>query len=112
MRANIVLDAFPTETYTGVVSSISAVPTETSGVVSYEATILLSLDRDDIYSKMSATVEVITTEKADTILIPSSAITTENGKTYVNKATDTAVIARFSVDSRTRGLTRSTGSVS
>ena len=77
MKANIVLDAFPTETYVGKVSRVSAVPTETSGVVSYEAVVELSIARDDIYTKMSATVEIITTEKNDVIVIPTSAIITE-----------------------------------
>jgi HlyD family secretion protein len=83
MPASIVLDAFPKESYTGTVASISAVPTETSGVVSYEAKILLTINRTDVYSKMSATVEVITAEKKNILLIPAAATTSENGKTYV-----------------------------
>lgn len=95
MPAKIVLDAFPTESYTGSVGSISALPTETSGVVSYEAKIILTIPRTDIYSKMSATVEIITTEKNNILLIPTSAITSENGKYYVNKLTDMSVMSRL-----------------
>jgi HlyD family secretion protein len=102
MKANIILDAFPTENYTGTVSEISAVPTETSGVVSYEAVVSLSLDRSDIYSKMSATVEVITSEKDDIILIPSSAITTENGKSYVSLSTDPTLSTQLASTYRMR----------
>ncbi len=83
MKASIVLDAFPTETFTGVVSSISATPTVTSGVVSYTAKIMLTLPKKEILSQMSATVTVILAEKHNILLIPSSSTTSENGKTYV-----------------------------
>jgi multidrug efflux pump subunit AcrA (membrane-fusion protein) len=88
MNATITLDAFPTETYRGKVSRVSEVPTETSWVVSYEAVVELTIPRTDIYSKMSATVEVAVTEKNNILTIPTSAIMTENGKTYVEKAID------------------------
>lgn len=83
MKASIILDAFPTETFTGVVSSISATPTVTSGVVSYTAKIMLTLPKKEILSQMSATVTVILAEKNNILLIPSSVTTSENGKTYV-----------------------------
>lgn len=83
MSAKIILDAFPKETYTGSVARISAVPTETSGVVSYEATVVLTIPREDIYSKMSAIVELILVEKNNIILLPTSAITSREGKAYI-----------------------------
>lgn len=43
---------------------------------------------------MSATVEIITTEKENILVIPTTAIVTENGKSYVNKATNPTQIAR------------------
>lgn len=76
MNAKITLDAFPSETYTGTISRVSAVPTETSGVVSYEAIVELSIPRNDVYSKMSTTVEIILTQKDNIPTLPSSAITT------------------------------------
>ncbi len=86
MPAKIVLDAFPKETYTGTVASISAVPTETSGVVSYDARVILTIKRDDIYSKMSATIEIITAEKIGVPVVENSFITTNNGKSFVQIA--------------------------
>lgn len=83
MKASIVLDAFPKETFTGVVSSVSASPTVTSGVVSYTAKIMLTLSKKEVMSQMSATATVILAEKNNILLIPSSATTSENGKTYV-----------------------------
>ncbi len=100
MPASIVLDAFPTETYTGNVASISAVPTVTSGVISYVAKVILTIPRTDIYSKMSATVEIVTTSKDNILVIPTSAITSENGKSYVNRAKDPTIFSRLATASR------------
>ena len=44
MEAQVVLDAFPTQTFTGVVTSISATPTITSGVVSYTAVVGVAIE--------------------------------------------------------------------
>lgn len=77
MNANILLDAFPTETYTGKITRVSEVPAETSGVVSYEAIVEVTINRSDIFSKMSATVEILTTEKNNILIIPTSAISSE-----------------------------------
>jgi len=83
MRAEITLDAFPTETFTGTVSSISATPTVTSGVVSYTAIIQVQIHGKDIMTNMSATVTLILAERNNTLLIPTSAINYENGKSFV-----------------------------
>lgn len=84
MSASIVIDAFPKDTFTGTVSRVSAVATETSGVISYEASVVLSIpDRTDIFSKMSATVEIILEEKNNILLLSSSAIQTQQGKSFV-----------------------------
>ncbi|MBP9812426.1 HlyD family efflux transporter periplasmic adaptor subunit [Candidatus Gracilibacteria bacterium] len=104
MSAKIVLDAFPNESYTGKVSRVSEVPTETSGVVSYEAVVELSIDRTDIFSKMSVTVEILTTEKNNVLTIPTSAISTEGGKSYVNRAIDREVYARLMALSRSGAM--------
>lgn len=104
MSAKIVLDAFPNESYTGKVSRVSEVPTETSGVVSYEAVVELSIDRTDIFSKMSVTVEILTTEKNNVLTIPTSAISTEWWKSYVNRAIDREVYARLMALSRSGAM--------
>lgn len=43
---------------------------------------------------MSATVEVIITEKDNILIIPTSAIITENGRSYVEKSTNPGSIPR------------------
>lgn len=84
MKANITLDAYAETTFTGVVSSISGNPTETSGVVSYTAKIVLPKTEKEILESMSATVEIVIAEKENILVIPSAATVSENGKTYVS----------------------------
>ena len=84
MEAQVVLDAYADKTFTGTVTSISATPTVTSGVVSYTATVGLSITGVTVMSNMTTTVTIIVSNKENIILIPSGAITSENGKSYVN----------------------------
>jgi hypothetical protein len=73
MIAKISLDAYADNTFTGVVSSVSPTPIETSNVVSYTAKILMPTISKDVYSNMSATVQIIIDEKDNVIIIPSRA---------------------------------------
>lgn len=84
LEAKVVLDAFADKTFTGTVTAISATPTITSGVVSYTATVGLSITGVTVMSNMTTTVTIIVSNKEDIILIPSWAITSLNGKSYVN----------------------------
>lgn len=83
MNARVTLDAFPDTTIPWVISSVSGAPTETSNVVSYSAKILLSKVDTPIFSDMTATVEIITVEKNNIILIPSTALHTREDKSFV-----------------------------
>ena len=83
MPAIVTLDAYAGKEFTGSVISISATPTITSGVVSYTATIWVSITWIKVMSSMSASVSIIVSSAADSILIPSGAVTSKNGKSYV-----------------------------
>jgi len=83
MSADIILDAFPNLTLTGIVSSGSGAPQESSNVVSYIARILMPPMESPIYSKMSATVTIVTAEKENTLVVPTEAISTLSGKSFV-----------------------------
>ena len=83
MNAKISLDAYAGTSFDGVVSSVSPTPVEASNVVSYTAKILMPKVDKEIYSNMSATVQIIITEKNDIITIPTKATKSEKGKTYV-----------------------------
>lgn len=84
MEARVTLDAYADKIFTGAVTAISATPTVTSGVVSYTATVGLSITGVTVMSNMTTTVTIIVENKEDVILVPSGAITSENGKSYVN----------------------------
>lgn len=83
MPVNITLDAYADMTLTGSVSSVSSTPTESSSVISYTAKIFLSNVEKEIFSQMSATVEIIATERNNILMISSSATKSEKWKTYV-----------------------------
>ena len=83
MDARISLDAYANSTFTGTVSSVSPTPVESSNVVSYTAKILMPSINKDVYSNMSATVQIVVAEKNDVLVIPAKAIKSEKGKTYV-----------------------------
>jgi len=83
MQAIVTLDAYANKEFAGSVISISATPTITSGVVSYTATVWLSIDDVDVMSNMSATVTIVIDNKSNSILIPSWAVSSRGGKSYV-----------------------------
>ena len=81
--ATLTLDAFPDKTYTGKVISIDTTGSITSGVTSYPAVIQLDLADDQIFPNMTANANIITQTKSDILLIPSTAIHTQNDQSYV-----------------------------
>lgn len=83
MPVNITLDAYADLVLTGSVSSVSSTPTESSSVISYTAKIFLGNVEKEIFSQMSATVEIVTTERNNILMISSSATKSEKWKTYV-----------------------------
>jgi multidrug efflux pump subunit AcrA (membrane-fusion protein) len=104
MTATIILDAFPTHTFSGKVLKVSSSPIETAWVISYEATVGFEPKDLEVYSQMKATVEVLSTTKEDIIKIPTSFILTNSGKPYVKvvknssswESRDTAIVIGIS----------------
>jgi multidrug efflux pump subunit AcrA (membrane-fusion protein) len=77
-----------------------------SGVTTYPVTILLDKTSVNIYPNMAVTATIITNIKTDVVLIPSTAITTENNKSVVyilknNKASSVEVTIGDADDSQT-----------
>lgn len=83
MSAKISLDAYADATFTWIVSAVSPTPTESSNVVSYTAKILMPTINKEVYSNMSATIQIIIAEKDNVLIIPSKATKSEKWKTYV-----------------------------
>jgi multidrug efflux pump subunit AcrA (membrane-fusion protein) len=82
-KATITVDAIPDKTFTGKVISIDTTGSISSGVTSYPAVIAFDSAIENIYPNMSATARIITATKADVLLVPTSAVKTQNGESTV-----------------------------
>jgi macrolide-specific efflux system membrane fusion protein len=82
-NATVTLDAFPNETYVGTVQSVDSVGTITSGVVTYNVYINLISPPSAVKSGMSASVAIQIARADNVITIPSAAVQTSAGASYV-----------------------------
>ncbi len=82
-KATVSLDAYADKTYTGKVISVDTVGSISSGVTSYEVVIKLDTKVPGIYPNMNASASIITDTKDNILLIPSSAIQSSNGESWV-----------------------------
>ncbi len=82
-KATVTFDAFGDKTYTGEVVSVDTIGTESSGVTTYPAIIKLDTEVDGLLPNMSAQATIITAIKNDVLMVPTTAITTDNGVSYV-----------------------------
>ena len=87
--ASIVFDSFPTLTFTGKVSDINSTPTTSSSVTTY--TIKITMDKGDnqIFSGMSAKVNIVIEGKKDALIVGTSFIEKMGGKSIVLKKNGT-----------------------
>jgi membrane fusion protein, macrolide-specific efflux system len=67
----------------GTVSSIALVPTVTSGVATFPIVISVTGDPAGLYSGVSANVSIIVLEQADVLTVPTSAVHTLGGSSFV-----------------------------
>jgi HlyD family secretion protein len=81
-KATITFDALPNISIAGTVSSVNTVGTVSSGVVSYNATVTFDTPNASVLPGMSATADIITGTETGFVL-PSSAVKTANGQSYV-----------------------------
>jgi len=80
----VTLDAYPDETIESVISSISYSPKETTSGTTYEVKVALPSEFvRKLRLGLNGTAAIILTEKNDTLLLPSSALTVVNGKSSV-----------------------------
>jgi membrane fusion protein, macrolide-specific efflux system len=82
-KATLTFDAFPGKTYTGKIVSIDTIGSVSSGVTVYPAVIKLDTVVPGIYSNMTTQASIITEIKNDIVLVPSSAVQTQNGQSTV-----------------------------
>ncbi len=79
----ITFDAIDNFNATGTVSQIDQVGTVTQGVVTYSAKIVIDTADDRIKPGMSVNTTIITNQKPDVLVVPTSAIKTLGTKKYV-----------------------------
>lgn len=84
-KATLTLDAYPDNTFTGKVLAVNTSGSVSSGVTSYPVTILLDPTTIDIYPNMAVNAQIITNFVTDVILVPSTAISTNNGQSTVQR---------------------------
>lgn len=82
-KATLTFDAIDGLTLAGTVSSIDSVGTVSSGVVNYAVTIALDTQDPRIMSGMSVTAAIQAGVAQDVLTVPSSAVKTLNGSSYV-----------------------------
>lgn len=87
-KATIAADALADMTFTGSVISIDTVGSTSSGVTSYPVVLKLDSSSPNIFANMSVTASIITDTKDGVLLVPSSAIQTQNGVSTVQVLRD------------------------
>jgi RND family efflux transporter MFP subunit len=82
-KVSMSFDALTDFTLTGKVTRVDTVGTNSSGVVSYTAIITPDVMDAKVKSGMTVTANIITETAADVLAVPSTAVKTSNGGSYV-----------------------------
>jgi RND family efflux transporter MFP subunit len=82
-KATITLDSISDKTFTGVVTGVDRIGTTTSNVTQYPSIIKLDSNSNQILPNMSVTANIIISSKNDVLLVPSSAVQTQDGVSAV-----------------------------
>lgn len=104
-KATITLDSLTDQSFTGTVVAIDRVGSTSNGVTNYPVTISFDSDAPQILPNMSASANIIIDSKENVLLIPSSAIQTQNGQSVVRvleNGQERAVIVQTGLSSDTQ----------
>lgn len=82
-KAKIVMDAYPGKPIDGKVDKLAFEAVTTNNVTTYTTDVVPIETPDEMRSGMTANVTFYTESKGDIVLLPSEAIRSENGETYV-----------------------------
>ncbi|MDQ7093405.1 efflux RND transporter periplasmic adaptor subunit [Desulfosporosinus sp. PR] len=82
--ANITLDAYQGQTFSGSVTQVSPTGTSQSGVTTFNVTVNVANQDNEMKSGMSANVTIIVAEKQNVLTVPSSAIHTNGSQETVS----------------------------
>ena len=79
----ITFDSLPSVSLTGKVGFIDPLGTVAQGVVSYAVQVKMDSQNDQVKAGMTASVNIVTVQHSNTLIIPTSAITNVGGKKFV-----------------------------
>jgi len=82
-KATISLDSIADKTFTGEVIGVDRIGETSSGVTQYPAIIRLDSSALEILPNMTVTANIIIDKKDNVLLVPSSAIQSQNGQSFV-----------------------------
>jgi HlyD family secretion protein len=82
-QAQITLDALPNVNLTGTVTQIAPVGTISQGVVNYPVTVALTRPPTSVKTGMTATVNIITQQANNVLVVPNRAVHTQGRTKYV-----------------------------
>ncbi len=82
-KANITFDSIEDKTFTGKVVAMDKLGTSNNNVISYTALIQMDSQSQQVLPNMATSVYIITDIKSDVLLVPSTAVTSNNGGIYV-----------------------------
>jgi len=82
-KATVTLDSLSDKTFTGKVVSVDRTGSVTSGVTNYPAIVQFDSTTAEILPNMAATANIILETKDNVLIIPTSALQTQNGQTTV-----------------------------
>jgi len=82
-KATLTFDALPDLTISGRVSEVETVGEVSQGVVSYGVKIALDTEKAEIKPGMSVTADIITDAKQDVLLVPNSAVQSQQNENFV-----------------------------
>lgn len=74
MSVEVELDAYPDETFEGVLGEVDSTPTTANGVVSYTVKVAIDKGEKIMYSGMTASVKIIIENKENVIIVPTTYI--------------------------------------
>lgn len=76
------------ETFYGVVSEVSALPSTSSGSVTYPVTLQVTGEATGLYEGISVTADIVYLRRVDVLAVPTNAITTSDGVSTVTVVDD------------------------
>lgn len=82
-KVTVTVDSLPDKTFTGTVASVDKIGSVASGVTSYPVIVRLDTEAPAILPNMSVTGNIITATKNDALLVPSGAVSEQNGEQFV-----------------------------